>query len=83
MKGLKQKNIGNIFILDVRLEREKEKKDRGKKMGVKNKKEGKKKRTFTSSSPSILYMTAAGVFIDGSPSGRPTTARKCCSYCEV
>lgn len=26
---------------------------------------------------------AAGVFIDESPSGRPTTARKCCSYCEV
>lgn len=40
-------------------------------------------KNLTSSSPSILYMMAAGVFIDGSPSGRPTTARKCCSYCEV
>lgn len=38
---------------------------------------------FTSSSPSILYIIAAGVFIDGSPRGRPTTARKCCSYCDV
>lgn len=37
----------------------------------------------TSSSPNILYMIAAGVFNDGSPSGRPRTARKCCSYCEV
>jgi hypothetical protein len=30
MKWLKQKNIGNIFILDVRLEREKEKEKKGK-----------------------------------------------------
>lgn len=37
----------------------------------------------TSSSPNMLYIIAAGVFIDGSPSGRPTTARKCCSNCEV
>ena len=43
MTWLKQKNIGNIFILDVRLEREKEKEKKEKGiMGVKNKKEGKK-----------------------------------------
>ncbi len=81
MKWLKQKNIGNIFILDVKLEREK-KKERGI-MDVKNKKEGKKKKNLHLFFTNILYMTAAGVFIDGSPSGRPTTARKFCSYCEV
>ena len=65
-------------------EKKKKKKGKGDNGSEKQKRrKKKKKRTFTSSSPSILYMTAAGVFIDGSPSGRPTTARKCCSYCEV
>lgn len=38
---------------------------------------------ITSSSPNMLYMIAAGVFIDESPSGKPKTARRCCSYWEV
>ena len=37
----------------------------------------------TSSSPRMLYIIAAGAFIEGSPSGIPRMARKCCSYCEV
>jgi hypothetical protein len=66
------------------LDWKKKKKGKGDNESEKQKRRKKKKeRTFTSSSPSILYMTAAGVFIDGSPSGRPTTARKCCSCCEV